>query len=260
MTDGTARIPSAPRPRLMLAVVGLALVTAGCTPAPPGVEVWDPQEAQNREAHAINRRLDGLVAGGDGDGAPRLPRPVARGVANFAANAGGPSDILNSLLQGRPGPTVENTLRFMLNTTVGLGGIFDVAGGLGIPGRRTDFGETLHVWGVPEGAYQELPLLGPSTERDSVGFVVDLIIDPLNALRPPGTRNRVLAARHGSRIVALLGERADYAEALDALIGQSADSYVQTRLLYLQSRRFRLDGTAALEEDPFDPYDDWDDQ
>ncbi|MBK5926012.1 VacJ family lipoprotein, partial [Rhodobaculum claviforme] len=240
---------------LVLAAVP-ALALAACTPAPPGVDIWDPQEAQNREAHAINRRLDAAVPGGAGGDGVGVPRPVARGVANFAANAGQPSNILNSVLQGRPDPAIRNTLRFMLNTTVGIGGLFDVAGALGIEGRWTDFGETLHVWGLPEGAYQELPVIGPSTERDSVGFVVDLLIDPLNALRPPGTRNRVLAARHGSRALALLGERADYSEALDALIGQSADSYVQTRLLYLQSRRFRLDGTAALEQDVFDPYDD----
>ena len=238
----------------LLALAAALVLAAGCTPAPDGVTVWDPQEAQNREAHAINRALDGGVTGG-GQG-PRLPAPVARGVANFAANAGGPSDVLNSLLQARPGPAVENTLRFMLNTTVGLGGLFDVAGGLGIEGRRTDFGETLHVWGLPEGAYQELPILGPSTERDSVGMVVDLLIDPLNALRPPGLRNRAVAARIGARGVARLEERAEWAEAYDALIGESADSYARTRLLYLQSRRFRLEGDAALEADVFDPYDD----
>ena len=247
-------MPRLPALRPLPAIVGLAALMA-CSAAPPGVEIWDPQEAQNREAHALNQRLDGVIAG-DGDG-PSLPTPVTRGAANFANNAGAPSDTLNSLLQGRPGPAIENGLRFVINTTFGLGGLFDMATPLGVAGRRTDFGETLHVWGVREGAYQELPLIGPSTERDTAGRVVDLLIDPFNALRPPGTRNRVIVARAGTRAVANLGDRAAYADTIDALITGSADSYARTRLLYLQSRRFRLDGAAALTdggEDPFDPF------
>lgn len=244
-----------PRPsslRRLAAALGVAALAA-CTAPPPGVEVWDPHEAQNREAHAVNQGLDQLIAG-DGSG-PGLPTPVTRGATNFANNAGAPSDTLNSVLQGRPGPAVRNTLRFVVNTTVGIGGLFDVATALGIEGRRTDFGETLHVWGVREGAYQELPLLGPSTERDTAGWFIDLLIDPLNALRPPGTRNRLIAARIGTRAVANLGERATYADAIDALITGSADSYARTRLLYLQTRRFRLDGEAALTDDTVDPFD-----
>ncbi|MGY6409744.1 MAG: MlaA family lipoprotein [Alkalilacustris sp.] len=241
---------------LLPAAVGLAALAA-CSAPPPGVDVWDPQEAQNREAHALNQRLDGLIAGGGGGAS--LPAPVTRGATNFANNAGAPSDTLNSLLQGRPGPAIENGLRFLINTSFGIGGLFDMATPLGIEGRRTDFGETLHVWGVREGAYQELPLLGPSTERDTAGRIVDLLIDPLNALRPPGTRNRLIVARAGTRGVANLGERAAYAEAIDALITGSVDSYASTRLLYLQTRRFRLDGAAALSDDgaaPFDPFVD----
>ncbi len=244
-----------PRPsalRLLSAVLGLAALAA-CSPAPPGVDVWDPQEAQNREAHAFNQRLDRVIAG-SGTG-PSLPAPLTVAAANFANNAGGPSDTLNSVLQGRPGDAIGNALRFMVNTTFGIGGLFDIATPLGVEGRRTDFGETLHVWGVREGAYQELPLLGPSTERDTAGLIVDLLFDPFNALRPVSTRNRLILARATTRGIANLGERATYAEAIDALITASPDSYARTRLLYLQTRRFRLDGEAALADDVFDPFD-----
>ena len=247
-------MPRPPTLRLVSAVLGMAALGA-CSSAPPGVEIWDPHEAQNREAHALNQRLDRSIAGRGGG--PSLPTPVTLAATNFANNAGAPSDTLNSLLQGRPGPAIENALRFVVNTTLGLGGLFDMATPLGIAGRRTDFGETLHVWGVREGAYQELPFIGPSTERDTAGRVLDLALDPLNALRPPGTRNRLILARAGTRAVANLGERATYAEAIDALITGSADSYARARLLYLQTRRFRLDGAAALADevvDPFDPY------
>jgi phospholipid-binding lipoprotein MlaA len=244
------------RPRLLAAASTLVLAgaLAGCSPAPPGVEIWDPFEDENRARHRANLDLDDLIAGEGEGGLAAFPAPLRRGAANFAANAGGPADVLNYLLQGRPAHAAGTTLRFVLNSTVGLAGLFDPATALGMEGRRTDFGETLHVWGAPEGAYLELPLLGPSTERDAFGMIVDLAIDPLNTLRPPGLRNRALVARTGARGLARIGDRVEYSEMFDALIGESADSYAQARLLYLQNRRFVLGGEASIPD--FDPYED----
>jgi phospholipid-binding lipoprotein MlaA len=230
----------------------LALALAGCTQAPPGTEVWDPHEEENRRIHAGNQQLDRAFLGSGGSRA--LPAPVRRGVSNFAANAGGPADTLNSLLQGRIEAAGANAFRFIINTTVGLGGLFDIAGGIGLQGRRTDFGETLHVWGAPEGAYLELPLLGPSTERDAAGFAIDFLIDPLNFLSPTSRAVRAVTARTLARGIARIGERADYSEFVDALIIESTDSYARARQLYLDYRRFVLEGGARIDE--FDPYED----
>ena len=250
MTQPTQPQAAGPRPAWAMAAVLVAGLLAACSPAPPGTEIWDPFEAENRERHTVNLELDAATTGRDGGG---LPAPVSRGIANFAANAGGPSDMLNHALQARPGRVVESTFRFLLNSTLGIGGLFDVATAIGVEGRRTDFGETLHVWGAPEGAYLVLPLIGPSTERDTAGAVVDLLIDPLNALRP-GLRGPAVGARTTARALARIGDRAAYSDAIDALVTESADSYAQARLLFLQSRRFQLDGVAAI--DAFDPFED----
>lgn len=232
----------------------LLLALAACTPAPPGVDIWDPWEAENRARHEANQGVDRLIAGEGGGIAAALPAPVYLGVSNFAANAGAPSDTLNYLLQGRIGHATESTFRFILNTTLGIGGLFDFAGAIGLEGRRTDFGETLHVWGVREGAYLELPFIGPATERDAAGYAVDLLIDPLNALRP-GLRGRAVGARTGARVAARIGDREAYSDFFDALIAESEDSYARARLLYLQYRRFQLEGTARI--DDFDPYEEF---
>ncbi len=238
---------------LRAAALGLvALALSACTPAPQGADIWDPWEERNRRAHAGNQQLDRLISGETGDRA--LPAPMRRGVANFAANAGAPADTLNSLLQGRLDMAVANAFRFVINTTFGLGGVFDIATGMGLDGRRTDFGETLHVWGAPEGAYLDLPVLGPSTERDAAGLLVDALIDPLNALGPAERARRAVAARTLARGLARIGDRAEYSDFVDALITESSDSYVQSRLLYLQYRRFLLEGEARI--DDFDPYED----
>jgi elongation factor Ts len=99
-----------------------------------------------------------------------------------AAESGKPADIVNNVLQLRLVKASENLLRFGMNTVFGLGGLFDVASAAGMPENDTDFGETLHIWGVGEGAYLEVPFIGPSTERDLAGAVVDILIDPLNQL------------------------------------------------------------------------------
>lgn len=244
--------PSALRGPLVAMAAALGL--AACTPAPPDVEFWDPYEERNRRVHERNQALDDRVFSGGASGYDRaVPAPVRRGVSNFAANAGEPSNFVNALLQGRIDNAVANSFRFILNTTVGIGGLVDVADAMGIQPRRTDFGETLHVWGAPEGAYLELPVLGPSTERDLAGSVVDILIDPLNHISPRATRNRLAGVRLGARALSRIDERAEYSDFYEALIGESAESYIQTRNTYLQFRRFRLDGIQ--EEEVFDPYE-----
>lgn len=226
------------------------LVFLGACSAPePGAEFNDPHEAQNRAVHAENVALDRMVfGGGKPDRGPLLPQPVAEGLGNVADNLGTPSDVLNNLLQGRPKPALTNTLRFAINTTVGIGGIFDPATAIGLFAEETDFGETLHVWGAPEGAFLVLPFAGPTTERDLAGTVVDAVIDPLGAIIDPPDSYYIVAAKLGGHIA----DRQRFADTIDSILYESADSYAQMRLLYLQNRHFQL----GIETEVLDPYDD----
>jgi phospholipid-binding lipoprotein MlaA len=230
----------------------VVVVLAACTAPPPPAEPHDPDEAQNREVHAFNKAVDrALVNPAANSYGSIVPEPVRMGVGNFAGNLELPGEVVNSVLQGRIGPAAENTLRFAINSTIGIGGLFDPARAMGIDGRRTDFGETLHVWGAGEGAYVELPLLGPSTSRDAVGKVVDVALDPFRLVLPRAEANAVTVIGGFST----LGDRYRFGNTIDSVLYESADSYAQSRLLYLQNRRFEL-GQAAAEDDFLDPYED----
>ena len=258
----TLHITSAARGhRLFAAAASLALLAlTACGPAPQATGINDPHEAANRKVHGFNRAVDRAILRPASKAYAILPQPVERGVANFADNLDTPGDVVNNLLQGRAGPAAQNTLRFATNTIFGLGGLFDTAGALGLPGVETDFGETLHVWGAGEGAYVEVPLLGPSTTRDAAGTLVDLVTNPVSLALPQPEANVSTVAKAASR----LGDRARYSETVDSVLYESADSYAQLRLLYLQNRRFELgqtdgsaqDGAASADDGFVDPYED----
>lgn len=252
-------LPQTPRRRApggVLAGIMLALLTACTQPGPGDVTqdgIFDPYEARNRKVHEGAKRFDRAVlrplSRSYSDG---VPGPAQQMIGNFAGNLSVPGAVVNQVLQFDLEGAARNTIRFGLNSTLGFGGVFDVARDLGIEENDTDFGHTLAVWGVPEGAYLELPLIGPSTERDAFGVVVDLVIDPLNTIpRPEGYYLKA------ARIAASVGKRGQYSETLDSVLYDSADSYAQTRLLYLQNRRFEVgqsgpDGSG--QEPEIDPY------
>ncbi len=234
----------------LAACVMTVSVLAACeAPRPAPGSVYDPYEAENRETHEINKAVDAAAFRGEA----KQPGPIGQGVANVGHNLGLPRMVVNSVLQGRPEPAVKNTLRFAINTTLGVGGLFDPAGHwFNLPEETTDFGETLHVWGVREGAYMELPLIGPSTERDTVGKIVDVLIDPVGHVLSGNDLWVARAFRLGARSV----DRKRYGATVDSVLHESADSYAQSRLLYLQNRRHKLSGAAASDETVFDPYED----
>ncbi|WP_252930063.1 VacJ family lipoprotein [Paracoccus sp. 08] len=248
----------------VMALLLTALVAAGCAQAPvqkDGITINDPFEAQNRRVHAFNKGLDARVIGpvanrlkGSDDDAPRDPdAPIGllQMVINAGRNLSLPVKVVNGLLQGKPRDAGANLTRFAVNSTVGLGGVFDpAADSFGVTERDTDFGQTLAVWGVPEGAYLELPVLGPSTQRDAVGQVVDLLIDPLYHVFDGRDAATVFALRVASKA----GDRARFGDTVDGILQGSADSYAQTRLIWLMNRRFDLGETG----DDYDPYDDAD--
>ncbi len=228
------------RARLCGLLAALALA-AGCAAAPPAAGINDPFEAKNREVHDLNRRIDGALGGGPDAERRPVPEPLARPVSNFAANTGLPAAALNNLLQGDLGGAVTNTARFLVNSTIGIAGLFDPAGAIGLVEDETDFGETLHVWGAPEGAYLEVVILGPTTERDLAGRVVDAIIDPFGRLAGPEASAVATAARLADS--AIDSRRAG--SMAGAAPANGADSYSEARRIYLETRRQDLGVAAA---------------
>lgn len=233
-------------------MAGLTAVTlAGCTTPDEPVEIFDPFEEQNRKVHAFNKGVDSIFLRPTSTAYGVIfPKPVRSGISNFANNIDTPRHVLNDALQWNIEDMTHNVFRFALNTTVGIGGLFDVAGAIGLESRSAGFGETLHVWGAPEGAYLELPLLGPSNQRDGAGQIVDFVSNPLLYVIPaeydwvPPSAN----------IIDRVGDRYEFRGTIDSILYESADSYAQTRNLFLQNRRYEL---GEDEEDFFyDPYED----
>ena len=247
--------PRAFRARNFLCLLAVTALTA-CGPAPVAQGINDPYEQTNRSIHQVNVAVDRNVVRpvsrlfGDGEGF------VLRRAKNFAGNLSVPGTVVNNLLQLRITDAGQNTLRFAVNSTFGLAGLFDPAGTLGVAPKPTDFGETLHVWGVGEGPYMELPLAGPSTARDTVGMVADIAMNPVRLALPTKEANAATIIKLFSR----LGDRDRFSATVDSLLYESADSYAQARLLYLQNRRFQLGktaGGAGSSDDGFiDPYAD----
>jgi phospholipid-binding lipoprotein MlaA len=243
--------------RTTLAIVAVAGLAA-CAGTRSADGIQDPFEPTNRKIHAFNKGVDSALVGPASRGYGIVPAPLKRAVGNVADTLDLPGDIANNLLQLRLVAAAENTLRLGVNLTFGLGGTIDMASELGMPERPTDFGETLHVWGVGEGPYVELPLAGPSTVRDSVGAVVDVVLNPVRLALPEKEATAATVLKLFSR----LGDRDRFSDTVDSLLYDSADSYAQARLLYLQNRRFELarGGGAAGEsqsDDGFiDPYAD----
>ncbi|QJQ94926.1 MULTISPECIES: VacJ family lipoprotein [Halomonadaceae] len=207
----------------------------------------DPWEGFNRRVFTFNEALDRAILRPVARGYDAItPRPVQTGVGNFFSNLGEIRTALNSLLQGKPGNAGIATSRFLINSTVGIGGLWDFATHMEITGREEDFGQTLGAWGVGEGPFLVLPFLGPSTVRDTAGLPLDIYTYPIyhlddEALRIALTALNVVHVRAG-----LLEQ--------EALI--SGDRYSFIRDTYLQRRRFEV-SDGELGDDPF-ASDDFD--
>lgn len=229
-----------------------AVLLAGCASGPQAPGLNDPLEPLNRTVHGLNKGLDTVVVrpASNAYGAV-VPAPIRQGISNVADTLSVPSIVVNDLLQGDPISAANNTLRFALNLTLGLGGTMDVASIAGMPKTKNDFGKTLATWGLSEGPYLELPLEGPSNLRDAVGFGVDLALDPVGNWLNNDEAKAALAVEGLSR----LDDRYRYSNTVDQILYESADSYAQLRLLYLQNRRFEL-GQESSDDDLIDPYED----
>lgn len=239
-------------PEPVAALIALVLLVSACTQAPRPEGINDPNEAANRRIFEFNSRIDRALfsrAGKESETSGRAP--LRQRVHDFAANTALPSIIVNNLLQGRLENAAHNSVRLLFNTTIGLGGLFDVATDIGLGERSTDFGETLHVWGAEEGTYVVLPLLGPSTERDALGTIVDFFTNPLTyALNPPA---RYWPPLSGPATWAT--NRLIYGATIDDLMQNSEDPYATMRLFYLDNRRYALNGRKSG-DDLYDIYEE----
>ncbi len=232
----------------LAALLSLALLGACSTPEQP-TEIYDPYEKTNRKVHAFNKGLDhAIVRPTSQVYGLTLPKPVRRGISNFANYVDTPRFIVNDLAQGNIDDAGHNFARFVLNTVFGLG-VLDMAGSIGVETRRTGFGETLYTWGAREGAYIELPAIGPSNERDAVGQVVDFISNPISGVI--GASDEWIPPT--ANVMDRVNQRYEFGATIDSLLYESEDSYAQGRSLYLQNRRFEL---GQEDEFAFDPYDD----
>lgn len=201
----------------------------------------DPWEGFNRGVFAFNDTLDRAVLKPVARGYRwATPQPVQTGVGNFFSNLGEIRTTLNSLLQGKPGNAGRSTSRFLLNTTVGVAGLWDVATPMGITAEREDFGQTLGVWGVGEGPYLVLPLLGPSTVRDTGGLPLDMVTYPVYYVENDKVRYGLTALR-------IVDVRAGLLDQEELIQG---DRYTFIRDAYLQHRRFEV-SDGELGDDPF---------
>ncbi|WP_165768579.1 MlaA family lipoprotein [Sandarakinorhabdus cyanobacteriorum] len=219
----------------------------------------DPWEKSNRRVFAFNKRLDRWVVKPIATGYRAVvPKPARTAVANAYGNYGEPANFANSLLQGKIAQAFRTVDRFILNTTLGVGGVAEVATDLGRPKEPEDFGQTLARWGVKSGPYLVLPLFGPSTLRDGLMTPVDVFVDPADF-----TRNAWLRPGWDVRIAMSAGRIINFRNTLietgaDKLLADSLDDYALARSAYLQRRRLQLfDGNLPAEADPFaDPADD----
>jgi phospholipid-binding lipoprotein MlaA len=191
----------------------------------------DPWEGFNRRSYEFNEGVDRVVLKPAATWYREKVPPLLRtGVSNFFGNLSDAWSAVNSLLQFRLQDAEENLARFQINTTFGILGIFDVASDLNIDRHREDFGQTLGRWGVPAGPYVVLPLLGPSTLRDTAALPVDYRYDPVRFIKPEVTRDLTATLR-------VVDTRANLIRVSNVLEEVSLDKYSFTRDAHLQRRR-----------------------
>ena len=267
-------LPSRPlRPvlaRTALLVVALGLLPA-CATRPPASDpvalaqykkVDDPREPMNREIYKFNNGFDRYLLGPMTTAYTTVfPRVFRDALHNFLVNLDAPIVFINDVLQAQPKRATDTLGRFVMNSTVGVGGLFDPATGISIPYHDEDFGQTLAVYGVKDGGYLMIPIYGPSSTRDGFGLVVDLAMDPVSWV----FRWQHVAYLSWPRLGAKAIDKYDHNRGiLDDLRENSLDGYAALRSYYRQNREFEIrNGKAQSQEDQQkqnDLFEDFDDE
>ncbi len=225
-------------------------------------DVKDCFEKLNRATFALNMGLDKVVFKPVSKGYRILPSPIRTGTSNALSNLSNLITIPNNILQGDFGSAANNSVRLVINTTLGIAGIFDPANSLGFEKRqKEDFGQSLGVMGVGDGCYLVLPVLGPSTVRDSVGSLISMNGgDAWHNLTVRNDTNYFKESDYWtSRVISGVDFRAKNLEAFDAMEKNSVDLYATVRSLYLQDRKKKINNsqskTSTMEDGDWDTLD-----
>ena len=221
-------------------------------------DVKDCFESVNRGIFAFNQGLDKVIFKPLAKGYRKLPQPVRSGTSNALSNLGNLVTIPNNILQGQIKDASINSLRLIINSTLGIVGIFDVASYYGLQKLgKEDYGQTLGTWGVGEGCYFVLPVLGPTTVRDSIGSLANATGGDAwyNVTVANDTRYFNEADYYLTRLLSGIDFRAKNLESLDSLENTSIDLYASIRSLYLQDRQRKIKNLDESTETMSD--DDW---
>lgn len=236
------KMSSRARTALRAAAVVAAVSLSGCST--PGEGPNDPLEPLNRTVYGVNYVADHVflrpIAYAYRDG---MPEPVQDGVRNALRNLKSPVIMVNEALQGKWDLAQTTLVRFLVNSTIGIVGLFDVAEGMGYPYHDEDFGQTLAVHGVGSGPYLVLPLIGPSNPRDTVGLAIDWLMDPFRlAAAAQNWDDAFMYTRTGASII---DSRVALLDPIDEIERSSLDTYVALRSMYRQRRAAVIrDGSA----------------
>lgn len=222
--------------KAQLSVCLLALLLGGCAASEGGAN--DPFEPVNRHTQTGFLWLDGHVLHPVADAyVDGFPEGVRRAIHNALANLGLPTVIVNDLLQGNLVRSASALGRLAINSTLGLGGLFDVASDAGLPAHEADFGQTFGVWGIGEGPYLFLPFFGPSNPRDAIGVALGIATNPAMLLSGDDAAMMI----GGELAAGAIDRRAARGPAMDRMRAESFDFYITLREAYRQNRAYRIE-------------------
>ena len=248
MTDGRSQMSCV---RLIAALLALSICGCAAKNGAQLEEISDPLEPVNRVTYKINDWGDKFILRPIAKGYEWLfPGFVRTGINNFYDNLSYPMDIVNALLQGKFTQAASDTGRLALNSTLGLAGFLDPATDIGLERHEEDFGQTMGVWGIPQGPYLVVPLFGPRTVRSGVGNLVDALYHPQVQMRNSSLRTKINILYFINLRSTLLG--------VDKELQRAFDPYAFVRDAYLQNRRYLLFDGNLPDEDLFfdDEFDD----
>ena len=202
----------------------------------------DPLEDRNRSIYAFNENLDEAIIEPAADGYDYItPNFLQKGFNNFFDNINYPVTIINQVLQGNFEESLSDTLRFTINSSIGILGFFDPASSMGLPEHDEDFGQTLAVWGVKEGPYLMLPFFGPKTLRSLTGDLADVLFNPL--LNIDDTNLKIK-----TNLINILQDRSDLSS-LEEELDNSFDPYQYIKDSYIQNRKYKIYNGNITEDD-----------
>ena len=210
-------------------------------------EIYDPFEPVNRAIFSFNNAADRIVLEPIAKGYKKLPSPIQSGINNFLSNLRTPLVVVNQLLQGQGENVIQSSGRFIINSTVGIFGLFDVGENIGLEEKKEDYGQTLATWGVGDGFYIVLPLFGPSNLRDTSGMVLTMLTDPINAYAANEGEAWLVPMRTAANAV---DQRSQIIDEVNALRDNSVDYYAAVRSSYYQNRKAAINNVDDNELTP----------